>query len=161
MARGQKKGGQSNFVGLPRKLLFHENTRSLSNAAFRLLVMVYEQYRGPGYNGQLCASWKLMKDRGFTSKSTTEKALKELLEKGFLIQTRQGGRHQASLYAVTWEALDDCPKKALDRPPQGNERTKALNYWQRGYNPEIGTRAPYSGQSTPYSGQYEGGKDAS
>ncbi|MFW5910281.1 MAG: hypothetical protein ACOCUJ_00375 [Thiohalospira sp.] len=158
MARkNTKRKGRGSFVGLERKILLHSNTCSLSNPAFRLLVLVYEQYKGPGYNGQLCASWTLMKDRGFTSKDSLQKALRELLRKGFLIQTRQGGRHQASLFAVTFEALDECPNHHLDRTPHGDERTRPLGYWKLGYNPEFGNRAPHAGQSAPDTGQKQCG----
>src|SRR5262249_36005288 len=51
---------------------------------------------------------------GWKSRDTLGKALRELLERGWIILARQGGRHQASLYAVTFFSIDDCPGKLLE-----------------------------------------------
>ena len=48
---------------------------------------------------------------GWTSKGTVDKALNELLARGFIEQTRQGGRNKCSLYAVSWLAIDECGGK--------------------------------------------------
>jgi hypothetical protein len=52
-----------------------------------------------------------MQKRGWKSKDTLSKALKELLAGDWLEVTRQGGRNQATLYAVTFYAIDDCKGK--------------------------------------------------
>ncbi len=76
-----------------------------------LLVDLFRQYRGDN-NGDLCAAWKLMKPRGWKSEETLHHAKQELLTAGLIVETRKGARpNKASLYGVTWCALDDCGGK--------------------------------------------------
>jgi hypothetical protein len=53
------------------------------------------------------------------------KALAELLALGFIEQTRQGGKNQCSLYAVTWLAIDECNGKLYVKPTN-----VASNLWK-------------------------------
>jgi hypothetical protein len=78
------------------------------------------QYKGDN-NGDLCAAWTLMQPRGWKSKDTLSKALKELLAGDWLEVTRQGGRHKATLYGLTFYAIDDCKGK-LDVKATGSPR---------------------------------------
>jgi hypothetical protein len=87
----------------------------LSNTAFRLLDNLVAQYNGTN-NGDLSAAFKIMKLYGWTSKGSVSGGLLELLEHGFIEQTRQGGRNQCSLYALTWHGIDECGGK-LDVNP--------------------------------------------
>lgn len=82
----------------------------LSHSAAHLLDNLIAQFNG-GNNGDLCASPKILKLFGWTSKGSADKALLELLANGFIEQTRQGGRNKCSLYAVTWLAIDECGGK--------------------------------------------------
>jgi hypothetical protein len=91
----------------------------------KLLIDVAAQYRGTN-NGDLSASFTLMKKRGWTSKDQLQKALTELLDRGFLILTRQGGRTMPSLFALTWESIDECGGK-LDI----SSTITASNLWKR------------------------------
>src|SRR5262245_42738644 len=81
----------------------------LSPRALKALLDLYTQFKGNN-NGDLCAAWTLMKRRGWTSKDQLGKAMAELLERGWIEVTRQGGfqggRHMARLYAVTWLGID-------------------------------------------------------
>jgi hypothetical protein len=52
----------------------------------------------------------MMKERGWKSKDTLEKARKELLAGGWISLTRQGGLHVPSLYGVTFFGLDYSSK---------------------------------------------------
>jgi hypothetical protein len=54
----------------------------------------------------------MMSERGWRSRDTLYKALKELVADGWIAQTRQGGMNAASLYGVTFFALD--PSSKLD-----------------------------------------------
>jgi len=56
-----------------------------------------------------------MKKRGWKSESTLNKVKKELLNTGWIILTRQGGKNRCSLYAVSFQSIDDCKGK-LDIP---------------------------------------------
>ncbi|MFZ5579257.1 MAG: hypothetical protein ACOZAQ_02165 [Pseudomonadota bacterium] len=140
-SHGRKEGGT--FTKLPHNVTTSEQFANLSAYAVKLLVDMLNQYQGKN-NGDLSPSFTLMKRHGWSSKATLAKALAELEGKGFIVKTRQGGRHKASLYAVTWLGIDECDGK-LERPA----RPVPLNYWREGRNPEIKTAAPPHGAMCP------------
>lgn len=86
----------------------------LSHMAAHMLDNLVAQFNGNN-NGDLTAAPKIMKLYGWSSQGSVHSALTELLAKGFIEQTRQGGRNKCSLYALTWMAIDDCGGK-LDVP---------------------------------------------
>jgi hypothetical protein len=102
------------FVAWPRDVADSDAYRSLSAYAIKLLNDLYFQYRGTN-NGDLSAAWGIMQRRGWKSRDTLHKALYELLAKGMIEKTRQGGRNRCSLFAVTWKPIDECKGK-LDVP---------------------------------------------
>lgn len=107
---------------------FLKNTPSpasvLSHAAAHLLDNLAAQYNGSN-NGDLSAAPKTMALFGWRSNSTIKKSLNELIAMGFIEKTRQGGRNKCSLYAITWQAIDDCKGK-LDV----NATIVPSNLWQ-------------------------------
>lgn len=107
--RHKKKQGYT-FLALPHFVLDHPDFISLSKRAIKLLLDVATQYRGCN-NGDLCATFSMMKKRGWSSSDQLQKALLELIDKNFLKLTRQGGRKAANLYAITWQSIDDCGGK--------------------------------------------------
>ncbi len=126
-----KKRDGTRFVTIPTDVLESTAYLNLSSHARMLLLDILVQYRGNN-NGDLCAAWSFMKPRGWRSQATLAKAKSELLDQALIAETRKGGRpNRASLYALTWFALDDCgPKlemtasafprgawRAKDRPP--------------------------------------------
>jgi len=62
-------------------------------------------------NGDLCLTPKQMAVRGWTSKATLHAAVAELEEHGLLVRTRQGGRLDCSLFALTLYPLACDPRK--------------------------------------------------
>lgn len=82
----------------------------LSAYAVKLLNDLLSQYYGSN-NGDLCATYNVMKKRGWKSKGTLNRAVKELVKTGFIEVSRQGGRHLCSLYALTFYAIDECKGK--------------------------------------------------
>lgn len=90
----------------------------LSPHATKLLVDLLAMM-GPNAtrNGDLSLAPKVMAVRGWTSRSTLDAAVKELVEVGLLFMTRQGGRKDCSLWAVTLYPLDTDIKKQLDVRP--------------------------------------------
>ena len=117
MARNMNaKGRQKNPPGLwlQHRILDSRNYAALSSKAVKLLVDIGTQYRGKN-NGDLTATWELMKLRGWKSKATLSDARDELIHYGFLILTRQGGRMKPNLYALSWQPIDYCKGK-LDVP---------------------------------------------
>lgn len=127
------------FVPFPVSVLNHPNFIRLSNKAVKLLMDLVTQIRfkvgGPVNNGDISVAWKLMGKRGWKSKETLRNALDELVYFRFVKLTRQGGRHQPSLYAVTWWAIDECGGK-LDVSP-----TKVpSNEWKEKKDPWMAPR---------------------
>lgn len=96
----------------------------LSHMAAHLLDNLIAQYDGKN-NGDLSAAPKIMELYGWHSQGSVHKALTELLAFGFIELTRQGGKNQCSLYAVTWLAIDECNGK-LDIKPT----SVASNLWK-------------------------------
>ena len=117
MARTKHKQ-KASFAGIPRAVMDCPDYINLSGSAVRLLNEMSYQYRGKN-NGDLCPAWTLMKERGFCSKSTLSKAIQELLLAEMILLTRQGHfiKNKASLYALTWESIDECLSKRLDESP--------------------------------------------
>ncbi len=108
-ARDKREGGS--FVAFPHEVLNCRAYTSLSSRARMLLIDLAVQYRGSN-NGDLAASFKQMKPRGWRSEATLNAAKKELLASGLVCETRMGARpNKATLYALTWHALDDCKGK--------------------------------------------------
>ena len=96
----------SRFVALPYLLLDSPAFLGLSFSARGLLVDVARQYSGSN-NGRLVVCDKALKPRGWTSPATIHKAKRELLETGFLCETRKGQKpNKASWFALTWQTLD-------------------------------------------------------
>lgn len=118
----RKKKGQ--YFGLPHAVMTSQNYIRLSSHAVRLLNDLGLQYNGKN-NGDLCATWSMMKKRGWKSTSTLYKAVKELIHYGFICISRQGGRNKPTLYAITWNNVDDCKGK-LDIKPT----ITPLGYWR-------------------------------
>lgn len=111
---------------MPHRILECEPYTKLSAKGVKLMVDLFAQFRGSN-NGDFSMAWAVMQKRGWRSRDTLNRACKELLGNGFIVQTRQGGRHQCNLYAVTWLAIDDCNGK-LDCPPTN----VPPGYWKDG-----------------------------
>lgn len=98
------------FTPLVHEYFLTQQFANLSPRAVKLLIDVYLQYRGHN-NGDLCASWSVMRKRGWTSKDQLGKALAELEATGWLIRTRQGSINRPTLYAVTFRGINHCGGK--------------------------------------------------
>ena len=93
------------FLRVPTDVLKCAAFRSLSTKAKALILDIGTQYNGHN-NGHLCASWAFMKQQGWVSKQTLQNAMEELVGKGLLELTRQGGRNRCSLVGFTWMPID-------------------------------------------------------
>lgn len=107
-AKGRRIKGK--FLAIPEVVYNHNDFKSLSKRALKLLIDLLTQYNGCN-NGDLCAAMTLMKKRGWSSNDQRYKALQELLGKEIILQTRQGGKKIASLFAITWRPIDPCNGK--------------------------------------------------
>ena len=98
------------FLSIYNSVLEHEDFRTLSPRATKLVIDLGAQYRG-GNNGDLSATLRMMKERGWNSSDQLNKAKKELIENDVIMVTRQGGLNKASLYALTWFPINECEGK--------------------------------------------------
>ena len=124
---GDKRGNKS-FVPIRHDVLDSEawaNTRAWGT---RLILDLAAQYRGNN-NGDLCAAWSVMNQRGWRSRDTLDKAKLELLDKKWIVETRKGGRKIPTLYALTFWGIDECNGK-LD--PDIKPKNKPLDTWKAG-----------------------------
>ena len=107
------KQARGNGAFLPFRLdvLRSPALAELSPYASKLLLDIASQW-SMGKNGDASVAFeKVLRARGWRSKATLFKALKELVASGLIIQTRQGSLHECSLYALGWLAIDDCGSK--------------------------------------------------
>ena len=132
---GRKSGYR--FVMLRHDILEHPNYINLSAMAKVLLTELLFQFNGAN-NGDLCVAQSILIKRGWTSKDVIQRAKTALLQKGWIVVTRQGGLNMGPiLYALTFLPIDYCGGK-LDR----RKTEKPLNYWKQGCNPEITSTTP-------------------
>jgi hypothetical protein len=102
---GRKETGR--FLALPHAVIQSDAFESLSGNSIKLLVQIASQYKGRN-NGQLTASFGVLKEKGWKSKTTLARCIQELIDAGFIVKTRQGSYPKTlSLYAITWQVLDD------------------------------------------------------
>lgn len=135
------KQARGNGAFLPFRLdvLRSAALASLSPYGSKLLLDIASQW-SLGRNGDASVAFeKVLRARGWRSKATLHKALKELVASGLIVQTRQGSLHECSLYALGWLAIDECGGKLDVQATAG-----PLDYWR--------SVAPTQNQSssTPY-----------
>lgn len=156
----RRKSGGGTFAAIPHAMLRSEEYAALSARAVKLVVDVFAQFNGRN-NGDLSAAPKVMRERGWRSHAMLSTALAELLNSGFLVQTRMGGRHKAALYAVTWLVVNECDGKLDARPGNGaplllwraTYRDQVPQYRLVGEPVENANATPPAGQCSPPAGQ--------
>ena len=139
VARGSKKRKsrkpnhdlpEGGYNAWPHVCSEHWCFKRLNPLAKALLFELLGQYRGNN-NGDLTCSHSILKDRGGKSRTTVEKYREELERSGWIVRTRQGGRNQPNLYALTFRKVDECKGK-LDGHIKIEHR---YDYWKTGDNP--------------------------
>lgn len=117
----RRKGGGVSVTGpwvaMPLQFLGSRACAGLSPLALKMLLDLCGQL-GPNAkgNGDLSAAPSVMRAKGWSSNATRQAALDELIAAKLVCMTRQGGRRQCSLYAVTlWPMACDFAK--LDHGP--------------------------------------------
>lgn len=108
-AKHKGRGKGPPFLQLYFRMTDSDEFGKLSGHGVKLLLELARQYR-PGRNGDLSIPWSLLKARGWRSQGTVADAKRELLEGGWIIETRKGGRNLPSLYAITWQPIDESEK---------------------------------------------------
>jgi hypothetical protein len=114
VARKKQKGKAITYKGylhLHKPLLDSEDFISLKGNSIKLLIDIGRQYNGYN-NGDLCAAMSMMRKRGWNSNQQLSKALKDLLKRNLIMQTKQGGLNMGpNLYAITWQPINECKGK--------------------------------------------------
>jgi hypothetical protein len=130
------KGRQvsKSFVQFPHDLLNDDSFRTLTPRATKFLVDIAAQYNGRN-NGDLSATLKMMRHRGWNSSDQLFKAKREAEQRGLIRVARQGGLNRCNLYALTWFSINECDGK-LDIQPT----SVAPNDWKRWLDPSGGSK---------------------
>ena len=135
MLRQKGRRSSDSFIRIPHHVVNHENFRTLSPRATKLLIDLLAQFRGYN-NGDLAATLKMMQERGWNSSDQLNKAKNELVDRDIIWVTRQGGRNKCNLYAVTFFPIDECKGK-LD---VASTRTAPVNWKNRLSSPLVGVK---------------------
>lgn len=184
MARKSKQRPEritGSFSGIPHAVIDSQAFIGATDKAKSLLFALIRQVNG-GNNGHLQLTDKWLKKQGWTSTSQNNKARDELIERGLIIQTREGGLNSGcNRYAVTWLDISNfvgidlsthtyhkgawglCNLPATKRraPPQKRETPPVQRRSATPYSGTVNELAtPYSGaktalldhSTTPYSG---------
>ncbi|MBB6054463.1 MarR family transcriptional regulator [Tolumonas osonensis] len=126
------KGG---ILQIPTWVFMCDDFKTLNNASVRVLIALLCQYNGAN-NGDLSATKAEMIKHGIRSSDTINRSVKELIEHGFIVKTRNGyagvdGRRMCSLYALTWLRVDDIGIKSGDKwipTVKGTKRALRLDF---------------------------------
>lgn len=117
MSRGRKKESVTcvgPYQPVPLEFLRSRACAELSPLAKALLLDILAQMGPNGFrNGDITLAPKVMAVRGWTSRTSLNAACNELRDARLIVQTRQGGRKDCSLWALTLYAIN-CDRKKLD-----------------------------------------------
>ena len=130
-AKGRRGGDKERFARIPVSVLECEAVRTLDHAAFRVLVVVAAGFWG-GNNGALALTPRYADRFGLTSRDTLYKALRELVRRGLLIETRQGWRgvkNHFALYALAWADINNREGQPLTIPEMCAPYLRKLYEW--------------------------------
>jgi hypothetical protein len=123
---GRRKKGGARFGMVPHKVFAHVAVRTLSHAAFRVLVLLTMQFAGRN-NGGLGLTATQAAESGIRSDNTFYRALRELEEHGLIERTYHASRvpPRPTMYGLAWIALDDTEYSQATRLP-----SHAYRDWQ-------------------------------
>lgn len=124
------------FAGFPFAMLESSNYSRLTAFGKALLLDLRSQFKG-SQNGNIDATWsRLSQQNCWRSKGTLNWAIQELLHYGFITRTqkgkRLGGTHFPSLYALTWEPINELPRQGIRGTTiASHEWQTPKSVWQR------------------------------
>lgn len=123
---------------MPVAVIFNPRFCILDYAPKTLLMYFAAQYNGHN-NGDMCATLSMLKKYGFNSQDTITRSIKALIKNGLIELTRAGGKdwntggNLPSLYALTWQPIDECKGK-LDVKPTTKPAVDFLSEFRRASN---------------------------
>ena len=113
LKNGRNRGG-GQFVRLDHDLIMSPAWEGLSTQARAVLIQVAKRYNGRN-NGTLAASVRDLEAECRINKDTAAKALKQLIDAGFLELAQAGAftfkKRHAGEYRLTWEKCDKTGQK--------------------------------------------------
>lgn len=125
--KNQRGGVSGRFVAVPHAVLDSVSYLQLPTRAVKLLMDIAYQYNGRN-NGDLTVAWGFMERRGWSSKDTLSKAVKDLVDADLILKTRTGRfmnpGARCDLYAISWRAIDECAGKDLEVAPTNSPPRK-------------------------------------
>lgn len=119
------RGKGYSFLRLPHYVITSPEWRSLSGSAVKFLIELAAAYNGKN-NGDLSLTGGQALRFGWKSTGTRDRAAQEATDAGFCVVTRPGTRMACTLYAITWEPIDDVGK-GTTMPPE----RRASNRWRK------------------------------
>ena len=149
--RGRQPG--PSYIQVPHFVMDSPQWAAMDAFALKLLFELARQYKGNN-NGDLSATVESMKERGWRSKDTLPAKLRHLEANGWIVKTRQGGRHiGCNLYAVTWWPIDACDNH------QHPQESKPSHAWKNAIGtPPDGERNPVSRGAKALAPRHTGSK---
>jgi len=142
MGRSKHKN-KGRFAGIPNYVIDSNAFKSLGGNSAKLLIILAYQYNSHN-NGDLTITQSIIGD--WMTKNTMYSARDELYKKGFIVINAfggrsAGGRKLASLYAITWQPVNELKEKNGEiRFTHYSTKKLALNYWMSGSNPDHKTK---------------------
>jgi hypothetical protein len=142
MGRSKHKN-KGRFAGIPNYVIDSNAFKSLGGNSAKLLIILAYQYNSHN-NGDLTITQSIIGD--WMTKNTMYSARDELYKKGFIVINAfggrsAGGRKLASLYAITWQPVNELKEKNGEiRFTHYSTKKIALNYWRSGSNPDHKTK---------------------
>ena len=126
---GINKPKKQKYITIPNQCLASVNFASLSSHANKLFLdLASKCYRYN--NGDLNMVWPEMKKRGWKSKETWNNARIELIDKGWIVKTRQGWNNRCSLYGFTFMPIGEFAGKL--EVTEGRLATNDWKNWEPG-----------------------------
>jgi hypothetical protein len=114
------------FARIPDSVMRSDAVKTLNHAAFKVLAILALQYRASN-NGTLALTEAYARDFGLSGRDTLYRSLRELKDRGLIVQTREGFKSKTmfTLWALGWEAITHRDGKPLDVPEPKNHRWQA------------------------------------
>jgi hypothetical protein len=119
--RFKGRGGEHSYLGIPHYILRSQEFGRLRGWQIKLLIELGASYNGRN-NGDLSAAFKQLRARGWKSAGTLNATIKELVQAGWIVYSRHGGRNRCALFAITWWPVDECEGKGLEIKPEAIAR---------------------------------------
>lgn len=117
----------NSFTPLRHDVINSPEFLALSLSAKVVLIILLAKYNGYN-NGDLSAPQNRANEIFGISSRTLKTALDELIEQNFLIITRQGGKNQSALYAITFIKLNTIFKNGI---VISKETIRPLDSWRQ------------------------------